>query len=128
MKTHFRRVLLGFAAATLVATPSAAVADEVQCYVTDIVFPSFDMTCEVDSDCVVGVHQVNCCGTRRALGLNGNELARFTEDEAICEGEYALCECPDLGIQADDGQRTYEAADIGVACSEGACTTFVMPE
>ena len=45
MKTHFRRVLLGFAAATLVATPSAAVADEVQCYVTDIVFPSFDMTC-----------------------------------------------------------------------------------
>jgi hypothetical protein len=128
VKTHFRRVLIGFAAAASVATPFAALAGDVQCYVTDLVFPSFDMTCDVDSDCVVGVQQVNCCGTRRALGLNGNELDRFTKDEAICEREYAACDCADFGIEADDGQRTYEAADIGVACSDGACTTFVMPE
>jgi hypothetical protein len=128
VKIQFRGALLRFAAAAVVASPAAALADDVQCYVTDTVFPSFDMACQVDTDCVVGVHQVNCCGTRHALGINANELARFSDDEAICESEYAACGCADFGIQADDGQRTYEAADIGVVCADGACTTFVMPE
>ena len=129
MKIQFRKGLLCFAVAAALATPSAALADDVQCFVTDTVFPSFDMSCQADTDCVVAVHQFNCCGSEHALGINASELARFTDDEAICEGEYAPCGCAGFAIEADDGQRTYEVADIGVACSsDGACTTFVMPE
>jgi hypothetical protein len=32
----------------------------------------------------MAVHQVNCCGSEHALGINASELARLTDDEAIC--------------------------------------------
>ncbi len=108
--------------------PRVSFADDVQCSPGDPVFPSFDMSCQSDGDCAVAVHQVNCCGTRQALGINANEIGRFTEDEAICEAQYPSCDCADFGIRADDGQSTYNPKDLGVICADGACTTFVVPE
>ena len=128
MKTQFRTALLCFAVAAALAAPSAAFADYVQCFVTDTVFPSFDMSCQSDDDCAVAVHQINCCGTRQALGIDGQEVARFIEDEAICEAQYPSCDCADFGIQADDGQSTYDPDELGVVCAENTCTTFVAPK
>jgi hypothetical protein len=102
--------------------------DEVQCFASDPIFPSFDMSCQSDSDCAVGVHQVNCCGTRRALGINTSEVSRFAMDEAVCRGQYPACDCADFGIEADDGQRTYEEDNVGVACARSGCRTFVIAE
>jgi hypothetical protein len=103
-------------------------AGEVQCWPPPQVFPPFDRSCQDEPDCRVAVHQVDCCGTRSALGINYLEQDRFNEAETICEPQYPRCGCPDRGIFADDGNSTYEVADLGVFCSDGSCSTFVIPE
>lgn len=118
----------GLIAMALLICAGVARGDDVQCFPGMPVFPSFDQTCGSDSDCLVAVHQIDCCGSRAALGININEGPRFDYDEAICRGQYPACDCVDRGILADDGQSAYYEADVGVACSEGSCTTFVIDE
>lgn len=113
--------------------PLWAAADEVQCWPPPPVFPTFDNSCQVDQDCAAGIHQIDCCGSFYALGLNSQELNRFREDEEICELQYPPCLCVGFGILADDGQRTYSEKDVGVRCDRsdnknGRCVTFVVPE
>jgi len=123
------RTLVVAALATGTFFPRVLFADDVvQCFPGDPVFPSFDMSCQSDDDCAVAVHQINCCGTRQALGINGQEVGRFSEDEAICELQYPSCDCADFGIRADDGQSTYDPDELGVVCAENTCTTFVAPK
>lgn len=127
MSKQLRRFLVAVVAMGMFL-PSVLFADDVQCFPGDPVFPSFDMSCQSADGCAIAVHQVNCCGTRQALGINGNEIGRFTEDEAICEAQYPACDCADFGIRADDGQSTYDPGELGVVCAENTCTTFVAPE
>jgi len=115
-------------AAALLIFAGAAQGDEVQCFPPPPVFPTFDQACGSNSDCQVAVHQIDCCGSRAALGINIDEGARFDLDEGICRDQYPACDCVDRGILADDGQSAYYEADIGVACNEGICTTFVLDE
>ena len=128
MNTQLRQIAVAVCAIAALLPFAAFADDEVQCLAQPPLFPSFDMSCQSDSDCAVAVHQVNCCGTRRALGINNTEVDRFNIDEAICEGQYPACNCVDLGIEADDGQPTYSSKDVGVRCASSSCFTFVIPE
>jgi len=74
------------------------------------------------------IHQINCCGSRAAIGINYLEQERFDEAEAICEAQYPACDCFDRGILAGDGQSTFDAARVAAFCNEGTCATFVLPE
>jgi hypothetical protein len=114
--------------AALVLFSAGAEAGEVRCWPGNPIFPVFDSSCGDGRDCRAAIHQIDCCGSRRALGINYLEEDRFNEAEAVCEAQYPACECPDRGILADDGQSTYEAADVGAFCNEGSCATFVIPE
>lgn len=100
---------------------------EVRCWSKNPIFPTFDGSCGDGRDCRVAVHQVNCCGSRVAIGINFLEQARFDEAEATCETQYPACDCFDRGILADDGQSTYDSAQLAAFCNEGACATFVIP-
>lgn len=101
--------------------------DVVQCSGAAPSFPSFNKSCAVAADCIVAVHQINCCGSQRALGVNLAEKARFDADEKVCRAQYPRCGCPTLPTVADDGKSSQrgDGSDIGVGCSAGACATFI---
>jgi hypothetical protein len=91
-----------------------------------VVLPSFDRSCTDERDCVAVTHQISCCGSKVALGLNKKELEAFTRAETMCAASYPACGCPALPTRTDDGSSTPGlAGDVVVACREGTCSTFV---
>lgn len=99
--------------------------DTVQCRQSPPVFPSFDKHCSVPGDCAIALHQYNCCGSKKAIGINAAERARFDRDEAACEAQYPGCGCDQQPTLAEDGNASMEPDDIAVDCRGNACTTFV---
>ncbi len=99
----------------------------VQCGGENPSFPSFSKACAAHDDCAIGLHQVDCCGNRVALGLDASQVAAFAEAEAACDAQYPKCGCPQGPVVADDGQSAFDPAQIQVQCVEGECRTFVPP-
>jgi hypothetical protein len=89
------------------------------------VFPAFDKTCAADDECAVKFHQINCCGTRVAIGINNAGSAAFDEAEAACQAMYPGCGCAQEPTKAEDGKTALDESTIQVACTGGACATFV---
>jgi hypothetical protein len=100
-------------------------APNVQCAGSPSVFPSFDRACTVDAECAVVFHQINCCGTRRALGIVKGKVVDFSAAETICESQYPGCGCAQQPTMADDGNASADESLIKVSCSMGICATFV---
>jgi hypothetical protein len=96
------------------------------------VWPSFNKACQIDSDCAVGIHQSDCCGTDQAIGINTAEQMSFAQDEAICVTQWPACGCPSRGIIAEDGMSTVDQTHVHVHCvpgqttMAGSCETFVQ--
>jgi hypothetical protein len=112
-------------AATVLDGPAGTSTTPMACAGT-VVLPSFDRSCTDDRDCVAVTHQISCCGSQVALGLNKKELDTFTRAETMCAASYPACGCPALPTRTEDGSSTPGlAGDIAVACREGTCTTFV---
>lgn len=88
-------------------------------------FPSFAKTCVTAADCLIGTHQINCCGAMKALGINQAEKDRFAADEKICEGQYPGCGCPAAPTVAEDGQFADIGKMIVVECQATKCMTLV---
>lgn len=89
-------------------------------------FPAWLDTCKVDSDCVVAQHQINCCGTNVALGINACGKDKFAAAEATCEGQYPGCGCASFATLAQDGFSAFGADDIfGAKCTAGLCQSYV---
>lgn len=108
------------------ASADAAPADAaIVCTGMSSTFPAFRQDCAGDSDCVVAVHQTDCCGNQRGLGLHASQRAAFDAAEAVCRPMYPRCGCPTRGVLCDDERWTFGADTIGVACRANRCTTFV---
>jgi hypothetical protein len=99
---------------------------DIQCWPPPEVFPTFDKTCSADSDCDVGLNQIDCCGTLRAIGINVAERDRFDAAEAVCYEQYPPCGCAPRGVETEDDQVVYYPGDVGVACTRGACLTYAL--
>ena len=87
-------------------------------------FPLLDKSCSVASDCFVAVHQINCCGTQTAIGLNASSQSAFSSAETQCSGAYPGCGCAQFPTTAEDG-RSEDMGAIQVDCRSGQCFTFV---
>lgn len=98
--------------------------DTIACGVAATQFPSFDKSCATPADCVIGVHQINCCGSTLAIGMNRAEQARFTADEQACASQYPHCACAQTAT-AEDGQSAL-GKDVVVLCRSGQCMTAVQ--
>lgn len=90
-------------------------------------FPQFDRTCGIVDDCDIGFHQIDCCGSRAAIGINSGERDNFDGAEANCEAQYPPCGCAPRPTSAEDGQQTRDESRISVRCANGECRTFVLP-
>jgi hypothetical protein len=88
-------------------------------------FPSFDNSCTSPAACVIKFHQINCCGTRIALGISASASAAFDQAEAACEAMYPGCGCAALPTKAEDGKAVEDTSMIKVDCKAGTCQTFV---
>ena len=83
-------------------------------------FPSFSKTCSVDGDCAFGLHQVDCCGSLRAVGFERTQP--FADAEKAWASSCPMCDCLSKPTVADDGKT---GTSFGVRCSSGTCSTFV---
>lgn len=80
--------------------------------------PVLDKSCLVASDCFVGRHYFNCCGSMRYLGYNLSDRESFDAYEQVCQSRIA-CECLSRS-EAEDGTLLNKGATTA-ACVEGTC-------
>ena len=109
-----------------VAVDVAADGAGVQCSAGgDNTFPSFDTSCAKDADCFVAVHQINCCGTHVAWGLNASAQAAFAAAEATCVSQYPGCGCAEFETMAQDGYSSFDNSLFAARCEAGTCRSWM---
>ena len=97
----------------------------IMCGGEDPFFPSFDRSCTMPSDCTIVFHQIDCCGSLLAWGLNGEAGKPFGEAEGECQAQYPACRCAPMPTIADDGKTVDDPNLLEVDCMEGMCQTVV---
>lgn len=90
---------------------------------TQAVFPTFDKSCAAPADCSIQYHQIDCCGTFKAIGMNSSEVPAFTAAEAQCTSQYPACGCAGGPTQTEDGKSVQDMSMILITCDNGACNT-----
>jgi hypothetical protein len=84
-------------------------------------FPKFDKGCTADINCAYGLHQVDCCGSKIAIGFNHAYKDAFDKAELAWETACpAACDCLAKPTLAEDGKT---GAMFGVQCKSGVCTS-----
>jgi hypothetical protein len=82
------------------------------------------------SNCVIQIHQLDCCGARAAYGVNHGARTTLCPAETTCVATYATPPpCTDATIKTDTGETTMNEADVKLRCVPGGatctCETFV---
>ncbi|MEY3015399.1 MAG: hypothetical protein RIT45_4134 [Pseudomonadota bacterium] len=107
------------------ATDSSDTIAGVQCGSSKGQFPAFSKACSADADCVVVQHQINCCGTKIAIGIGKDEQAAFAAAEKLCQSQYPGCGCAQFETVAEDGYSTWQDNEFVAKCQEGVCRATV---
>ncbi len=81
--------------------------------------------CTIDDECFAAFHQINCCGTKVAYGLNKSAMGVFQAYESVCDGQYPKCGCAQFQTQAEDGNSSFTYEDFQATCVAGKCLTSV---
>jgi len=92
--------------------------------------------CVFDDNCVGEMHQVDCCGAMRVIGMNHSAALTFCTAEnggvgsTGCRASYPKpAPCSSSEIKADDGATTTDPTKVAVHCVAGStgsfCKTFV---
>jgi hypothetical protein len=79
--------------------------------------------CATKDDCEVGLMQINCCGTLRAMGYSKSQSASFLENTMACSASYPGCGCAS-GPTTDDYGKT--GTEFGFDCVSGKCMSIVI--
>ncbi len=93
------------------------------CDLSPATFPLFTPFCNVDADCAVVIHQIDCCGSKVAWGINAMVEAMFTGEEATCRDQYPKCKCAQKQTVADDG-KTAPGDVFAAKCLVGQCKSY----
>lgn len=98
---------------------------------------SFERGCTLgaggaDVNCAAELHQIDCCGTMRAIGINHGVVGTaFCPAEAACRATYPDAACDPGPITTDTGDTTTDTSTIHVRCNipaggtVGTCETYV---
>jgi hypothetical protein len=91
-------------------------------------FPNFVKGCTNSQSCIAKLHQVDCCGTKVAIGVNHDQYTVFDNAEIAWEALCPACGCPPGSTTAEDG-RTGASANVLVQCTDidagvGVCKTY----
>lgn len=95
--------------------------------------PTFVRACTNDASCVGEVHQTDCCGSLRVMGMNHSEAGTFCSAESGangCRSQYPNpAGCTSNSVQTDSGPAP-SLDDVATQCANivqgvGTCTTYV---
>jgi len=86
-----------------------------------------DRTCSFSDDCILVLHQLDCCGSQQAVGIRASGMTAFARAEADCVMRFPGCGCPAGPTRADDGMMTTDMMRLRVRCDTVQCRTFVAP-
>jgi len=87
-------------------------------------FPSFVKGCTTVDNCVFKLHQLDCCGSMLAIGMNHAEAIAFDKTELEWRTACPKCACPSGPTVAEDG-KTGPSLDVKLTCDGNVCkTTF----
>jgi hypothetical protein len=89
-------------------------------------FPMYDRGCGGNVNCVIGYHEVDCCGTLRATGFNHAFRTAFDTAEAAWRMGCGMCNCPPGPTLCDDGKTAMGMQGVTVTCDNGMCQTHCM--
>lgn len=91
--------------------------------------PPLSDTCTTDADCIVVIHQTDCCGNTVADGALASEAVRFETFEYACRASYPDCKCPAGPTTTDSGESSGDPDALRVACvgrgPRNVCLTYV---
>ncbi|MDH5490347.1 MAG: hypothetical protein OEY14_00080 [Myxococcales bacterium] len=87
--------------------------------------PALDKSCTLASECVIVYHQLDCCGSELALGINAAAQPRAEILEAECRAMYPGCGCAAGPITAEDG-NTGLPGDFAPSCEGGQCRSVLQ--
>ncbi len=77
-------------------------------------------------NCVIQLHQSDCCGARDANGINHGARDTLCPAEASCVAMYPTADCVDATITTDTGETTTVEANVRLRLTAaGICETFV---
>lgn len=113
----------GCASATPPAEEARPARDGASGYCAQARFPSdLDRACAASGDCVVVMHQIDCCGGAVAMAIGASERARADAAEArVAATCPALCECL-ATMRLEDGTTVADVAGVAAVCEASRCT------
>jgi len=76
--------------------------------------------CTLAAGCVVVLHQVDCCGTTVAIGINHASRMAFDQDEAQWRASCPACGCAAQPTIAENG-RPCDLMTCTVSCTNNLC-------
>jgi hypothetical protein len=84
--------------------------------------PSFDRSCQSDSQCATVRRTINCCGSELATAVKQASVKAFEAAAASCDAQFPACGCAAAAPRADDGTRFDDAHPYAVSkCTAGVC-------
>lgn len=90
---------------------------------------TIDRSCTTDADCLVRLHQTDCCGSSVMIGIATSALATYNAGEPACMASYPGCGCPAMLPVTDSAETVTDTSAVLAACvSRGprnVCLTYV---
>ena len=88
-------------------------------------FSNVIKACTVANACIVVFHQIDCCGSQVAVGINHASKDAFDTDEATWLATCPACGCASRPTIAEDGKTAAQMSDFKVACVNNQCRSYV---
>ena len=77
------------------------------------------------ANCVIQLHQSDCCGATAAYGINHGARTALCAAEDTCTASYPDPICSDDTITTDSGESTTVMGNVRLRIVDGTCETFV---
>ncbi|MDQ3031808.1 MAG: hypothetical protein M3Y87_05275 [Myxococcota bacterium] len=90
---------------------------------------TIDRSCTADDDCLVRLHQSDCCGSSIMIGIHTSAESTYLAAEPACQASYPTCGCPAMLPTTDSGETVADTSTVRAGCIARAtgdvCMTYV---
>lgn len=94
------------------------------CSASATLFSNIIKGCTIANGCIVVFHQIDCCGSKAAVGINHASKDAFDADEATWLATCPACGCASRPTFAEDGKTAAQMSDFKVACVNNQCRSY----
>ncbi len=95
------------------------------CSGSPTLFNNVIKACTVSTACVVVFHQIDCCGSKVAVGINHASKDAFDGDEMAWLMTCPACGCAARPTVAEDGKTSNRESDFKAICVNNMCRSYL---